>query len=263
MSERDPFQRGQEATEAVRRELEALREDARALVRDEVERAGMPRSELQRLVAEAVRREVASRGSAAPAWRSVGLVALGSVIGVLAGALGYAALAGPGDVPASSPGEPARDAATVAAIDSPAPAPPPPTPEERAALYDSLFAAREGGLEPLVAALETGGAAVPVVEAAGAWRAGGDLTAVQARRLHDALVQAALNATTGSSLRLDGFLTRDPCAGDSCGALLELWRVRGGELGMPPLPERAASATDILALVEKVLVLSRMETGGG
>jgi hypothetical protein len=261
-SRSDPFREGQEAAEEARRELEILREDVAAMVRDEVGRAGMPRSELERVVAEAVRREAEAQAST-PVWQSVGLVAVGALIGVVVGAFGYGALFGGDEVPAASARgpEPAESSA-VASQDPPAVQPQPPTPDETADRYDSLFAARDTLLSPLVATLESGSAA-PVMEAVGAWRAGDTLTDPQGRRLHDALVQAALNALAGTTLSLDGLLTRNPCGGASCGALLELWRARGDELGMPPLPEEGTPSSDILAVAEKVLVMKWMEARGG
>lgn len=265
----DPFSRGQRDAEALRRAVEGLREDVGALVREEVSRAGMSRSELERLVRDAVSREVRRAGPSGSPWRSVALAGVGVVVGLAAGVVGYRALAGPGDatppaVEASSPA-PAERAGGGSPGDAEAGepgSPPGTTPDERAAVYDSLLDSRSERLEPLMARLEAAGPAVPVAEAVRTWRAGTALDAAGRRRLHDALVQLALNDEAGAGLALDGLLTRDPCRGNSCGALLELWRTRGEELGMPELPDEPASDTPTLGVAERVLVLGRLEAAG-
>jgi hypothetical protein len=202
----------------------------------------------------------------------VALAGVGVVVGLAVGAVGYRTLVGPVDddtptaVEASAPAPPAEGGEGTPAAADPAARDPAPlsgtSPSERAALYDSLLDSRSERLVPLIERLEAAGPAVPVAEAARTWRAGGALDAGGRRRLHDALVQLALNDEAGAGLALDGLLTRDPCRGNSCGALLELWRTRGEELGMPELPAEPASDTPTLGVAERVLVLGRLEAAG-
>ena len=266
----DPFRRGQRETEALKAALDDLREDVAAMVREEVARAERSRPDVEAAVREAVARERSRSSGPPPVWRTVGLVAVGAALGVFAGALGYRYVAvAPGEAEPLSPvREVAETAGEGAAASDPVGTPqesgraPAPGPEELAALYDSLLAARSDRLAPLVGRLEAAGPAAPVSEAIAAWRSGAALDAGARRRLHDALVQLALNEVAGAGLVLDGLLARDPCGGSSCGALLALWRERGDELGMPPLPEDAARDTETLALAERVLVLRATEDGG-
>lgn len=288
-SEPDAFARGQADAEALREALDGVREDVAAIVREEVARVGMSRSELERMVGEAVAREarrpgVASADRDRPGWLVPALAGGGLVLGLILGAFGYRALA-PGmtgaggptgdDAPfgATAPATPAADAAGEAVEGtrpdgtSPSGEPAPgtgrsATPAERAALYDSLLAAGSERLVPLVSRLEEAGPADPVTAAIETWRAGVALDDAQRRRLHDALVQLSLNEEAGAGLTLDGLVSRGPCRGNSCGALLQLWRERGDTLGMPELPDDPTTDSETLAVVEKVLVLGRVDASG-
>jgi hypothetical protein len=265
----DPFERGQRESEELRKALDDLRDDIRAMVREEMARRDEVPADVEGSIREAVRIEVRSHTAPRPFWGSVGLVAVGVVIGLAMGALGYGALvvgADDRESPVATAGEEAEvDAPGASASGSPPDDrenPTPATPDERAALYDSLLATRSARLEPLVLRLEAAGAAAPVLAAVEAWRAGRELDPEERRRLHDGLVQLSLNEEAGAGLALDGLLTRAPCRGSSCGALLELWTERGTELGMPPAPEGAAADSAALAVAERVLVLRRAEAGG-
>ncbi|HZD05117.1 MAG TPA: hypothetical protein VE173_09365, partial [Longimicrobiales bacterium] len=70
MTSRDPFRTAQNATEELRRAVESIREDVRAVVRDEVGRAGVSEAELERMVAELVRRYGAEREAPARRWKA-------------------------------------------------------------------------------------------------------------------------------------------------------------------------------------------------
>lgn len=274
MSARDAFQEGRDSAERRRSDLDAVREDVRAIVRAEVARAGMSAADLERLVAELMEKR-AARASGLSRWPASAWVAIGVAGGVVAGALGYGMLVG-GDpiagsaetgisavgveVPAGvglDPGVEAMDPALEAPV-SPAP-----SAEDRAATYDSIFDARSGLFDPLISELEASAIAVPVSEAIQAWRGGGGLTVGQERRLHDGLLQLTVSELTGVALALDGLVTRGPCSGSSCGALLDLWSTRGEELSLPPFPEDAANDAAAVSVVERLLLLRRLEGGDG
>lgn len=277
MSPEDPYDAGRNAAEDLRRTLEAVREDVRAVVREEVGRAGLPESELKRMVGELVREEIAAARAAEPRRPVALLAAAALILGVLTGAVGYRVLVSSG---ADRPGAVGTDGAPGAAPvhDSTGAAGPPGSPaspvaEERsgdgepagasgAALYDSLFRAAAPELGPLAADLD-GVAAAPVLSALASWRAGSTLGPGPRRRLHDALVQAAVNRLAGEALALDGLVTRDPCGGASCGAVLRLWEDREAEWGLPRYPAEPDSREAGLPVVERLLVLRALEVAGG
>ena len=274
MSARDAFEEGRDAAEQRRSDLDVLREVVRAIVRAEVERAGMSESDLERLVAELVEKRAAN-ASGLSRWPATAWVAVGVAGGVLVGAFGYGMLTGRAPdagsaetgisavgvgVPSAAgldPGVEALDSVVAPAV-SPAL-----SPADRAAVYDSLFDARAALLGPLISDLEASSIALPVSEAIQAWRGGGALTAGQRRRLHDGMLQLTVGGLTGVALSLDGLVTRGPCSGSSCGALLDLWRTRGEELGLPPFPADAANDAAELSVVERLLLLGRLEGGDG
>jgi hypothetical protein len=260
----DPFERGREQAEARRRELEAFREDVRAMVSEEVGRTGVSESDLKRMVRDLVRAEA---GTAAPRERAAPVmvwVAVAAVVGLLGGALGYRALAGtPGESMATEQSAPAPVVDVADTPPTPAVAQAPPTPAERAARWDSLVAARSPVLDPLLAQVEAAGPAAPVRAALEAWRGGAALDAAAARRFHDALVQLTLNDVAGAGLALDGLVTRAPCRGDSCGALLRVWQERGEALGMPAYPADPANDAEALRIAERALLFGRVEDQGG
>lgn len=271
MSVRDGFNEGRDAAEDLRRAVESIREDVRAVVREEVADQGLPESELKRMVGRFVREELAAARSRRPRWPAAALLAAGLATGLLAGAVGYRVLAGPaGDGTGAGATRPATSdtggaraggesvAGTSAEETSAGPA----TPEERAARYDSLLQAGAPELAPLLADLE-GAAAAPVLDALATWRAGDALEPGPRRRFHDALVQAAVNRLSGAGLTLDGLVARNPCGGASCGALLRLWERREGEWDLPRYPPGAEAREAGLPIVERVLVLQALEASGG
>ncbi|HZD04640.1 MAG TPA: hypothetical protein VE173_06975, partial [Longimicrobiales bacterium] len=138
----------------------------------------------------------------------------------------------------------------------------PDAPAQVAARYDSLFESRDSALAPLLADLEEG-SAEPVQAAVTDWRGGAPLEPGPRRRLHDALVQAAVNRLAGTDLVLDGLLSRNPCGGASCGAVLRLWETRGPELGLPAYLPDASAREGVLPTVERVLVMRGLEVSGG
>ncbi len=280
--DRDPFESGQDATDEIRHALEAIRADVRAVVQDEVARAGMSEGELERFVADLVRKNLTEAAEVRPrasVWSAPVLLLTGLVVGLLGGFAGYWMLARPttdgARPPALSSAAPDPGAATAPTETDASAAPasqgsqsstsPPPAaaaPTALAARYDSLFAAHDPGLEPLLAELE-GKAAPPVLAALTEWRGGGALDPGPRRRLHDALVQAAVNRLAGTALTLDGLVTRNPCGGASCGAILQLWQARGPELGLPAYPAADTARDAALPTVERVLVMRGLEADGG
>jgi hypothetical protein len=141
----------------------------------------------------------------------------------------------------------------------------PTAPNQRAAVYDSLWQARSPVLAPLFERVEGATEESTVRRAFAAWRSG-SLTPLQRDLLHSALVQYALRQEMGAELALDGQLLRNPCRGASCSALLNFWETRGSRYGLPPVPEDAPRNTTALHTAESVLVLRTLETlhlGGG
>lgn len=275
MSVRDPFNEGRDAAEDLRRAVESIREDVRAVVREEVADQGLPESELKRMVGRLVREELAAARSRRPRRPAAALLAAGLAAGLLAGAVGYRVLAGsPGDEtgagvtvapPRSATSDTGGDRAAGESVAGTSAEEPPggrTTPEERAARYDSLVRVGAPELAPLLADLE-GAAAAPVLNALATWRAGDALEPGPRRRFHDALVQAALNRLSGAGLTLDGLVARNPCGGASCGALLRLWERREGEWDLPRYPQGAEAREAGLPIVERVLVLRALEASGG
>jgi hypothetical protein len=127
----------------------------------------------------------------------------------------------------------------------------------RAAVYDSLWAARSPVFEPLLERLEGVTGESTVRRALDAWRAG-SATPLQRDLLHSALVQYSLREM-GADLSVDGQLLRNPCRGASCSALLNFWETRREEFALPPVPEDAPRNTDALRVAENVLVLRTLE----
>lgn len=276
MTTPDPFGEGRAAAEELRRALDSIREDAREVVRREVEESGLTEAELGRLVRDMVRTELAS-GTGRRRRPASPVVVAGVLAGALAGAAGYHLLAGPPREGGVSPesasssaerGSP-RDATPQAraggsGVGAPSAAGTPSgraSPSALAGRYDSLLARRSPELEPLLDDLESA-AAAPVLDALARWRAGDALEAGPSRRLHDALVQAAVNRLAGADLVLDGLVTRSPCRGASCGAILSLWEARGAEWGLA-YPPGAAERETGLPTVERLLVVRALESAGG
>jgi hypothetical protein len=253
----DGFREAQDLTRAVRDGLKDVRGDVDAIVRREVEKTGIDEASMRKLVRQAVADELNARAAWALRWvvpgvaLSIGL-ALGLSLFAIWSVRGGAVTAGP--------------PATVAANDPPAAAErpqtaPPPTPAVLAARYDSLLAAHAATLSPLVEGLESETSNANVLAAANAWRLGMS-TPDQRARLHTALVQAVLRAEVDATLLIDGNILRDPCGGRSCTALLRLWRDRAEEFGLPPWTATSAADGATLAVVERVLVLDRVERDG-
>lgn len=258
----DRFREGQDLTRALRDELKHVREDVDAIVRREVERAGVDPARVAMIVREAVARELDARTP----WALARIQWVGPAIGVAVGlALGLSAFA----VFSVRSAGPARDPANVVAS-APETAPilvTPPLavssdPAARAARYDSLIANHAPELDPLVAQVEDATVDGEVRTAIAAWRLR-RTSPGQRERLHAALVQSILRAEVDSGLAIDGGILREPCRGQSCAALLELWQARGADFGLPPYT--ASAATDGLAVrdAERLLVLSRVDGGEG
>lgn len=254
------FERERKLTGMYRDALDAFREDARRIVREEVGAARPRPDELEDLVHGAVAEEVERRGGSGsagwPPWFAAGLVAA-TVIAVLGAAWGIAAVAGRGSSLGAAGGAGGGEAVAGAVPDSSAearqteadPLPEPANPVRLASRYDSLFAARDPRLGAVLLAIPASGRAA----ALDGWAEGGNGEVV-----HDFLVQLALRGLVDATLHVDGAILRGPpCRGDTCGALIEHWRTHRGDPRYPPLgPDPAADAAG-LAQVERILILRR------
>jgi hypothetical protein len=157
---------------------------------------------------------------------------------------------------------PVTAATTDSTVPAAEPAPvAPPDPAQLASRYDSLLDAHGRELVRLVDRLPAQTTNAAVNAAVDAWRVGA-MTADQKARLHTALVQSVLRDEVDSTLLIDGNILRNPCGGRSCTALLQLWRERGPEFGLPAWSATGAADGATLAVVERVLVLERAERDG-
>ena len=162
----------------------------------------------------------------------------------------------PQEAPDEAQGEPEEDAPPAAErffVMLPA------EPNQRAAIYDSLWMARSPLLSPLVERTEELAPDGAVTDATARWRAGAQLTPLQEDILRSALVQTVLRASVDQGLQVDGQLLRNPCRGRSCSALLNLWESRGGSYGLPPVPADAPTNVDAMRRAENVIMLRELE----
>lgn len=256
MSPQDDFERSQALSKALEQALADLREDVASLVAEEVERRGYSKAQLDKMVAELARREVRKQRRAADPflyrWAPT-LAAVATVLLLAAGWWGWERVRGGDDAP--PPGQ-------TAALSPPTTAAPPrasvddgpPPVEARVARYDSLLDAHADAFDPLVGRLEQATQNQDVQAIIGAWRQR-TTTAAQRERLHTALVQLLLREVR-PGLGIDGFITRSPCGGSSCPALVEAWTRRASELSydVPPSPSEAD-----LRVAERLLVLRALE----
>jgi len=129
-----------------------------------------------------------------------------------------------------------------------------PLPLDPAALYDSLFAARDSSLVGLASRVAGQGAAPGVVAALNAWSQG-DASADGV--VHNAFVQYGLRQGVDSTVSIDGAILRTPaCRGHSCTALIGHWRSRAGEAGYPDPGSAPEADSTGLGVVERLLILS-------
>lgn len=257
----DGFRDGQELTRALRAALKDVRGDVEAIVRREVERAGIDETQVRALVRRAVAAELDARTPWALARiRWVG-PAVGLAVGLALGLSVFAVYAARGaDRGAAVPAATATaDSAASAAEQTVAPARP--APAQLVARYDSLFEAAAPPLGALVDRLSIETRRDEVRTAVAAWKQG-RMSADQRERLHAALVQSVLRAEIDSTLAIDGSILREPCGGRSCAALLRLWEERGPEFGLPVWPGVASADGVALRTVERLLVLDRAERAG-
>lgn len=253
------FEHERRLTGMYRDALDAFREDARGIVRGEVAAARPRPDELEDLLRGVVGEELGRRGWSGSAvglpWSAAGLAAT-MVIAVLVVVWGIAEVAGwGGSLPESAGGAvagrgmpgPAADSSGETGRAATEVLPGPPSPVDLAARYDSLFAARDPRLGGVLVA-------IPAPRRAAAldgWTEGGDSEAV-----HDYLVQLALRGLVDSVLDVDGAILRGPpCRGETCGALVEHWRVHRADPRYPPFGSDPAADTAGLARVERILVL--------
>ena len=251
------FERERKLTGMYRDALDAFREDARRVVREEVAAARPRPGELEELVRRTVGEEVGrQRGtdSAGLPWSAAGLAAT-MVIAALGVVWGITLVAGPGGASPRSVGDSdgVGEVAGAGVDSSETTAPPltevppePPTPVELAARFDSLFAARDRRLGAVLVAVPPSSRTT----ALDAWQAGGDSEVV-----HNVLVQLALRALVDPTLDVDGAILRSPCRGQTCGALIEHWRAHLGDPRYPPLGPGPAVDAAGLAQVERILIL--------
>lgn len=251
------FEHERKLTGMYRDALDAFREDARRIVREEAAAARPGPGEVEELVRSAVGGEMAAMGEAGSAglpWSAAGLAAA-MVIAALAVSWGVTVAVGRGGDASARAGEVGgARGPPVAGADSPAaPAPAPdeagPRPQrpaELAARFDSLFASRDPRLGGVLATVPA-----PARESAlDGWTADGDGDVA-----HNFLVQIALRALADRTLGVDGAVLRGPCRGETCGALIEHWRAHRDDPRYPPLgPDPAADAA-ALAQVERIAVL--------
>ena len=255
------FEHERKLTGMYRDALDAFREDARGVVREEVDAARPRPDELENLVRGVVAEEVGRRGGTGSAaglpWSSAGLAAT-MAIAVLGVVWGIAAVAGRGGISPNGAGgtgggggvagaaaDSSEETGQVAAEVLPGPA----HAIRLAARYDSLFAARDPRLGAVLLAIPAAGRA-PALDG---WTEGGN-----GKVVHDFLVQIALRAVVDTTLDVDGTILRGPpCRGDTCGALIEHWRARRGDPRYPPLGPDPAVDTAGLAQVERILILRR------
>lgn len=133
----------------------------------------------------------------------------------------------------------------------------PDDPEVRAAVYDSLWAARSPLFDPLLQEVEGITDTRSVERSLAAWRSG-RMTPLQEDYLHSALVQLVLRHEVDGDLDIDGTLLRNPCRGESCSALLNLWEIGGEDFGLSPVPDDAPRNRSALRATEALLVLREM-----
>ena len=129
---------------------------------------------------------------------------------------------------------------------------------QKAAVYDSLFRARSPLFRPLLDTVADLTSESRVRQAVGEWGEG-SLTPLGEDLLRAAIVQYVLRSEVDGDLALDGQLLRNPCRGEACSALLNLWETRGEEYGLPAVPDDAPLDTDALRMAEGVVVLRRLE----
>ena len=251
------FERERKLTGMYRDALDAFREDARQIVREEVAAARPGPGELEELVRRTVEEEMESRrgtDSGGLPWSAAGLAAA-IVIAALGAVWGVTLVAGPGGVRPGSPGDSdgagevvgaGVDAAETTAPALPGFPPAAPSLAGPAARFASFFASRDRRLGGVLAT------APPSIRAAAldSWAADGAVEAA-----YDFLVQLALRGLADSTLEIDGAILRSPCRGQTCGTLIEHWRAHRGDARYPPLgPDPAADAA-ALAQVERILIL--------
>lgn len=251
----DRYRESQELSRALERALTELREDVASLVAQEVERRGHSKAEIETLVAELARREVRKQKRAADPllYRWAPTLAAVATVLVLAGGVWAWERWDRGDAEAAP--------RTAAAGPAPAATAPPepraearPTVAAREARYEALLREPAPELAPLIDRLEQATQNAAVRVAIAAWRDGAT-TEAQRERLHSALAQL-IARDVRPSLGIDGLITRSPCGGSSCPALLEAWRGRAAELdyAVPAAPTEQQIRT-----AERLLVLRAVE----
>ena len=261
-------------TEFLKAELLSLRKDVESMVGQEVKRVGLPKERAESLVRDMAKQALEELGVrpslfgsmrlAAPRPRdreeyhdpdASGFALSGRML--LRASLVLIALAGvfhggrlyerrqvpPADRTATRPPPETRmvqEAPLVAGT----------TDEAR---YDSLFAARAPVVQELVDALELQNVDPVLRTAIQAWR-NGTATAAQKDRVHVGLLQSVLREWE-PSLSLDGLMTRQPCGGNTCGALLRAAAERP-DWEIPPL--EAIPTDSAVRAAEKRIVYHRV-----
>jgi len=133
----------------------------------------------------------------------------------------------------------------------------------RAAVYDSLWQARSPLFDPLLEEVREATDEGAVERSLVAWASDAPLAPLEDDLLRNALVQYVLREEMGGELAVDGQLLRNPCRGNSCSALLNLWETRGQAYGLPPVPDDAPRNPTALRVGENVIVLDWLsETHG-
>lgn len=244
----DRFDLEKEHTAAYRQMLEALRDDVRVAVGEELDDREVPLEELRSMVRSMVRDAVqkAQRENVwMPAVRSALLAT------VFVSLLGWGVW-GLRSGLAGTPEAQADEGVVEVAVDS--------QPEASTAahwvhFYDSLLLVRDSSLVAMVPAdtLRPSGSATVQEWAVSA---PSEVWSPADSTVHTLLVQTALKARADSTLVVDGLFTRGPpCQGATCGALLTYWRVRQGGEGYPGMGPEPESDLSALSVVERLLIL--------
>ena len=270
-SDQGRFELEQSLTRQFREALDAYGDDARRLVRDEIDRAQPSTAALEAMVRRVVREELSARPARgqAPFWQTVGL---SSVIAAGLVLLGWGGMRLVSPDGGTAPITPAAAVAQTPSsdVEEPATEPtPPPSPAALAAHYDQLFTDRDTRVVSFLESLASSPRAPGVAAAVTSWAEGAaDPDGNRDQVVHNAAVQLALATLVDALVTVDGSILRTPrCVGQSCGALLTHWRSRGNDSRYPPMGAEPAIDAAGIGITERILILEAIDgfpgAGGG